>query len=144
MLERARVCSGKYIGNISIDAGHPPPCPPANSRESVGLWLDLKNMSPHPYAPRRAFGSRKPPPASFSWLALGSFSRANRQRVMFIVHFRFNMLSWANASGHLGSFIDMQTHLRTVILIDEVVTGFNVQYFALNCVDAIQGQTQAH
>src|SRR5437660_11915843 len=45
MVERARVCGGKYIGNISNDACHPPPCPPANSRESVGLWLHLKNMS---------------------------------------------------------------------------------------------------
>jgi len=63
---------------------------------------------------------------------------------MLIVHFRFNMLSWANASGHQGGLIDMQTHLITVLLIDDVGTGFNVQHFALNCMDAIQGQTQAH
>ena len=44
---------------------------------------------------------------------------------MLIVHFRLNMLSLANASGHLGGCIDMHTHLITVILLDEIGTGFN-------------------
>jgi len=60
---------------------------------------------------------------------------------MLIVHFRFNMCSLANASGHLGGVIEMHTHVRTVILLDKIGTGFNVPHFALNCVGAIQGQT---
>jgi len=37
----------------------------------------------------------------------------------------------------------MQTHLITVILLDEIGTGFNAQHFALDGVAAIQLQTQA-
>ena len=51
---------------------------------------------------------------------------------MLIVHFLLNMLSLANASGHLGGCIDMHTHLITVILLDEIGTGFNAKQFALN------------
>ena len=60
------------------------------------------------------------------------------------VHFCLNMRSLANASGHLGGFIDMQTHLITVILFDEIGTGFNAPHFALSLLcGAIQGQSQA-
>ena len=48
------------------------------------------------------------------------FGLANRQCVSRSVYFRLNPISFAN---HFG-------------------TGFNVQHFALNCVDAIHGQTQ--
>ena len=50
---------------------------------------------------------------------------------MLIVHFLPNMLSLANASGHLGGCIDMHSHLITVILLDEIGTGFNAKQFAL-------------
>jgi hypothetical protein len=53
------------------------------------------------------------------------------------------MIAWANGSGHLGGCIGVQTHLITVILLDELGTGFNAQHFALDGVAAIQVQTQA-
>ena len=59
------------------------------------------------------------------------------------VHFCLNMLSLADMSGHLGAVIDLHTHLITVVRLDEIGTGFNAQHFALNGVEAIQGQTQA-
>ena len=62
---------------------------------------------------------------------------------MLIVHFLLNMLSLANASGHLGGCIDMHSHLITVILLDEIGTGFNAKQFALNYyMGAFQGQNQ--
>ena len=42
-----------------------------------------------------------------------SWGLANRQRVALSVHLRFNMIAWANGSGHPGGCIGMHTHLIT-------------------------------
>jgi len=67
----------------------------------------------------------------------GLLDLANRQRVILTVHLRLNMLSLANASNHPGGVVDLHTHLITVILFDEIGTGFNTPHFALNCVETI-------
>ena len=71
------------------------------------------------------------------------FGLANCQRVILIVHLRLDMIACANGSCHPGGCIGMQTHSITVILLNEIGTGFNAHHFALDGVAAIQVQTQA-
>lgn len=67
---------------------------------------------------------------------------ANCQRVALCVHLRLNMIACANGACYLGGCIGMHTHSITVILLDEIGTGFDAHHFALDGVVAIQVQTQ--
>ena len=68
------------------------------------------------------------------WQIKGLLGLANRQRVALNVHLRLNMISGANVSYHPGGCIGMHTHLITVILLDEIGTGFNAHHLALDGV----------
>src|SRR5262245_34616356 len=47
--------------------------------------------------------------------------RAYRQRVILIIHLRFNTISLLDFSGHLGRVIRMQTDFLAALLLDEIV-----------------------
>src|SRR6267142_6345951 len=66
-----------------------------------------------------------------------SWGRADRQRVILIVHLRLNPITFLEFSHHLGGWFGMQMHFLTVRPPDVKVFALNAQHFALDGVDAL-------
>ena len=65
-----------------------------------------------------------------------SWGRADRQRVILIVHLRLNTITLLDLSDHLGRFICVQTYLLAVLHLDEIVPVFDAEQFALDRIGA--------
>lgn len=56
-----------------------------------------------------------------------SFRRANRQRVVLIIHHCLNTVILLDCPNHLGRLIRMQPYFFTVIQFDEIVRVFDAE-----------------
>ena len=67
--------------------------------------------------------------------------RANRQRVILIVHLCLNAIALLYFSSHLGGFIGMQTYFFAALHLDEIVPIFDANQFARDRLGAFRGAT---
>ena len=58
--------------------------------------------------------------------------RENRYHMIPIVHLRLNTLTRLDVSRLHGGYVDMQPHLFAGLPLDETVSAFNTQHFALD------------